>query len=63
MSGTYSYVHLRGKWVIYHNSLPTGDWYNSMEDARKRVFELNGWEYKGPLPRKKKPFEMIGSSI
>ena len=61
MNGTYSYVFIRGRWVIYHNSQSTDEWYMVMEEARKRVFELNGWEYKGPLPKKKKMFEMIGS--
>ena len=44
----YTFRYLRGKWVIFDNDVPTDEWftYAQREEARKRVYELNGWTYK-----------------
>lgn len=55
----YHYVIRGSHWVIYKGDAPTDEWFNSMEDARKRVFELNGWKYTGKLKPKPKPFMQL----
>lgn len=43
----YSFCRLRNRWAVYNDE--TGSKvcdYLEREDARKKVYELNGWKYK-----------------
>lgn len=50
--GEYFYTPRRGSFSIYHQDTettasPTGETFLDRESARKRVYKLNGWRYKG----------------
>lgn len=62
--GQYTYMMRGSFWRIYvcthhnpengscaHSPVDGEKEYTNMEDARKRVFELNGWTYRGPLKK------------
>jgi hypothetical protein len=48
----YQYFRLAGIYEIFkvENGVgtKTGDYYFTKEEARKRVYELNGWNYSKP---------------
>lgn len=53
--GEYFYTPRRSSFSIYHQDTestasPTGETFHDRETARKRVYELNGWRYKGARP-------------
>ena len=45
----YSYSHFNGTYEIFkwegNIGTKTGEWFTDKEEARKRVYELNGWKY------------------
>jgi hypothetical protein len=50
--GEYFYVPRRGKFVIYHQDTeniasPTGEVFFNVNAAKRRVYNLNGWKWKG----------------
>ena len=40
----YSYMRYRGMWRVYDNSGKRVAEFNTMEEARERVYLLNGWQ-------------------
>lgn len=50
--GEYFYVTRRRKFVIYHQDTeniasPTGEVFFNVNAAKRRVYNLNGWKWKG----------------
>ncbi len=47
-SARYSYEWIRGLWYVYDHErcCPVECFIKNREEARKRCFELNGWNYR-----------------
>ena len=55
----YSYYKRGRRWIVYENEYTEStcsgtpiEEYRTPEEARKRVYELNGWDYEAHLQKK-----------
>ena len=55
----YSYSKRGRRWIVYENEYTAStcsgtpiEEYRTPEEARKRVYELNGWDYEAHLQKK-----------